>query len=100
MSQPTAKEVREWFHEDFVKLHGYADSWSKETHNAYTCQLAMLLRFVGWCDAQRIEASKERCQKEFADLNDPPCHPSDDDWRPCHLCDGSKRQTDNTADAP
>lgn len=35
-------------------------------------------------------AAKARCLQEFEDLNDPPCHPGDEDWRPCWFCDGSR----------
>lgn len=36
--------------------------------------------------AADIEASKARCREEWDNVNDPPCHPSDEDWRPCPLC--------------
>lgn len=34
------------------------------------------------------DAAKARCREEWSNVNDPPCHPGDADWRPCHLCDG------------
>lgn len=37
---------------------------------------------------------KIRCRKEWENVNDPPCHPSDKDWTPCDLCDHATK--DNT----
>ncbi len=34
-----------------------------------------------------LAACKARCLRECDSVNDPHCHPSDDDWRPCPLCD-------------
>jgi len=34
-----------------------------------------------------LAACKARCLREWDNVNDPPCHPSDDDWQPCPLCD-------------
>ncbi len=33
-----------------------------------------------------LAAIKARCLYEWENVNDPPCHPSDPDWRPCPLC--------------
>ena len=37
-------------------------------------------------EAKRYAAAKQRCLDEWQTVNDPPCHPSDKDWRPCPLC--------------
>lgn len=47
---------------------------------------------TAWHDAE-IAAERERwqkwaCRKEWDGVNDPPCHPSDKDWRPCAMCSG------------
>lgn len=33
------------------------------------------------------DSSKARCLAEWQGVNDPPCHPSDADWKPCQLCE-------------
>jgi hypothetical protein len=30
--------------------------------------------------------AKQRCLNEWDHVNDPPCHPSDDDWNGCYQC--------------
>ena len=30
--------------------------------------------------------TKQRCLNEWDHVNDPPCHPSDDDWNGCYHC--------------
>lgn len=30
--------------------------------------------------------AKAACLKEWDNVNDPPCHPSDEGWTPCSLC--------------
>ena len=42
---------------------------------------------------QAVAAERERwrkwaCRKEWDNVNDPPCHPGDKDWRPCENCAG------------
>lgn len=31
-------------------------------------------------------AAKLRCRNEWSNVNDPPCHPGDKDWKPCATC--------------
>lgn len=38
-------------------------------------------------DRARLDAAKRKCRSEWESVNDPPCHPSDADWRPCPICD-------------
>lgn len=45
-------------------------------------------------DKQDIEKAKARCLKEWENVNDPPCHPSDPDWKPCEICDGTSKDDD------
>ena len=33
-----------------------------------------------------MKTEMDNCLKEWENVNDPPCHPSDKDWRPCGLC--------------
>jgi len=33
-----------------------------------------------------IASAKANCIGEWENVNDPPCHPSDDDWYGCNLC--------------
>lgn len=37
-------------------------------------------------EAAGIAACKAACLAEWDNVNDPPCHPGDDDWRPCPIC--------------
>jgi hypothetical protein len=30
--------------------------------------------------------AKQRCLNEWDHVNDPPCHPSDNDWNGCYQC--------------
>jgi hypothetical protein len=30
--------------------------------------------------------ARDRCRTGWLNVNDPPCHPSDKDWRPCETC--------------
>ena len=41
--------------------------------------------------AERERWQKWLCVKEWDNVNDPPCHPSDKDWRPCDACAGPSR---------
>lgn len=36
--------------------------------------------------AALIASAKLRCLREWTDVNDPPCHPSDENWNGCYLC--------------
>ena len=38
--------------------------------------------------AERERWQKWACRKEWDNVNDPPCHPSDKGWRPCDACEG------------
>ena len=38
--------------------------------------------------AERERWQKWACRKEWDNVNDPPCHPSDTGWRPCDECEG------------
>ena len=31
-------------------------------------------------------AATQACLAEWREVNDPPCHPSDEGWNGCHLC--------------
>lgn len=33
-----------------------------------------------------LEKCRDRCITEWAGVNDPPCHPGDENWKPCDLC--------------
>ena len=56
--------------------------YQKETH-----QLAWLA-WRGAVAAERERWQKWACRKEWDNVNDPPCHPSDKGWRPCDACEG------------
>jgi len=40
----------------------------------------------------RRRMSMEFCRKEWDGVNDPPCHPGDENWQPCELCSMDKKQ--------
>lgn len=40
---------------------------------------------------ERIKWQKWRCRNEWDGVNDPPCHPSDKNWRPCIDCSGPEK---------
>ncbi len=66
------KEQRLKLLDEMAKMHG---SDSRKSHAQ---------------EVLRIETAKTRCLLEWEGVNDPPCHPGDDDWRPCPLCRGPK----------
>ncbi len=53
------------------------------------CTLAgrVSMLYADMTTAVQMAPKKARCLREWDNVNDPPCHPSDDDWKPCPLCD-------------
>jgi len=33
-----------------------------------------------------MDKAAQRCRKEWENVNDPPCHPSNPNWKPCEVC--------------
>lgn len=72
-----------------LSVNGDTGYWYESIAGQAAFDADQMRAYAAVCVAAELERwQKWACLKEWDNVNDPPCHPGDKDWRPCANCVG------------